>query len=477
MRVAVDPGADPGDYASALMIVARDGDAAARGMALEVLGAAPARRWVAVDEALRRLWWRAPRWTRRLATELRHGQPDTLSIVLAGCHYNGRIREAAVGRLAGPADAAATAVLALRSCDWVPQVRQKARAVVGERPVSATLAEVAFALAARRHGAWLAERVAALLEQLPAQGIEPLLSARDRRVRRAAYRAAIATGQLGTDRLVRAAVRDHDLPVRTMCARAAVAAADRDQLRALLSARTALVRAEALRVLTSRGDLASAEAALTDRHLLVRETAQAALRRAGSDPAAHYRRLVEREAPPAAIAGLGETGGPGDAGAVARWLSHPRARGRVEAIRALRRLGAATPAELVPLLRDGSAAVSRQAVVALRRDAGAVDPAELRALLGRGNPPHVRFAGYRLSVNGDAWQRLATDLRLVDDPDDRLRATARADLAVWLLRDAATAYRGPGPDRAAELDRLIEHARPILGEGRARLLRFHAGMW
>lgn len=284
-----------------------------------------------------------------------------------------------------------------------------------------------------------------------------------------------------------AAVRDHDVLIRTMCARAAVTAAmahpaadseaDSGQLRALLASRTALVRAEALHALTVRGDRAVAEAALTDRHRLVRRTAQAALRRAGSDPAESYRRLAAQVPPePSVIAGLGETGGPDDAGIVARWLSHPRARGRVEAIRALRRLGKLGAAALVPLLRDESAAVTRQVVASLRRNIGAVDPTELRALLDQRNQPHVRFAGYRLLIAGDAWQRLAIDLRLIDDPDPRLRVSSRADLAVWLDRDAATTYRGPSRDRAAELDQLIEQARPTLGEDKTRLLRFHAGL-
>jgi hypothetical protein len=225
------------------------------------------------------------------------------------------------------------------------------------------------------------------------------------------------------------------------------------------------------------GDLAVAEAALPDRHPLVREIAQAAVRRVGSDPADRYRWLAAQVPPePSVIAGLGETGRPDDADVVARWLSHPRARGRVEAIRALRRLGVMGPAVLVPLLRDESAAVTRQAVASLRRDVGAIDPAEFWALLGKTNPSHVRFAGYRLLTGGDAWQRLATDLQLIDDPDQRLRVSSRADLGTWLDQEAATTYRGPSRDRAAELDNLIEQARPILGEDKTRLLRFHAGL-
>jgi hypothetical protein len=39
---------------------------------------------------------------------------------------------------------------------------------------------------------------------------------------------------------------------------------------------------------------------------------------------------------------------------------------------------------------------------------------------------------------GKTWQRLATNLRLVDDPDTRLSATARADVTAWLAHEAAT---------------------------------------
>jgi hypothetical protein len=139
-------------------------------------------------------------------------------------------------------------------------------------------------------------------------------------------------------------------------------------------------------------------------------------------------------------------------------------------------LGVVRPAALVPLLHDDSAAVTRQVAATLRRNVDAIDPDELRTLLGTVNPSHVRFAGYRLLTGGDAWQRLATDLELIDDTDERLRVTSRADVATWLAHEAATTYHGPSRERAAQLDRLIEQARPIVGEGRARLLRFHAGL-
>lgn len=478
-----DPDGGMAEFAIALLTVARDGDPAMREAVLDALGTAKARWWLAVDWALRQRWWSAPRWSRSIAASLAGDELDALRLVVAACHHDGRIREAAVVRLAGRAYPAAVAVLALRSSDWVAEVRQSARTVVEawpslpDGPALTTLVEMSFALGGRREGGWLARRVEEGLRGLPAQWLEPLLTARDRRVRRTAYRTAIAAGGLGQDRLMAAAVRDGDLPIRTMCAQAAVREADSAQLRRLLASRTAVVRAEALQALIVGGDVDVVESALFDRHPLVRAVAQAAVRGASSDPGVHYRRFAVREVPePGTLAGLGETGGPDDADVVARWLSHPRARGRVEAVRALRRVGVVRPGELMPLLGDESAAVTRQAVLTLRRDAGAVDLAVLEALLRRGNATHVRFAGYRLLTAGDAWQRLVVNLRLIDDPDDRLRASARADLTAWLDREAATTYHAPSNARGAELDVLIEQARLVLGERKVRLLRFHAGL-
>jgi len=87
----------------------------------------------------------------------------------------------------------------------------------------------------------------------------------------------------------------------------------------------------------------------------------------------------------------------------------------VEAIRALRRWAAIGPAELVALLRDDSATVTCQAATTLLPRAAELDPHPLLALLRPDNPPHVRLAGYRLLTAGTTWQRLATNLRLVDD--------------------------------------------------------------
>jgi hypothetical protein len=182
--------------------------------------------------------------------------------------------------------------------------------------------------------------------------LQAALAAPDWRLRRAAYAAALAAGRLELPQLLAAATHDSDLPTRVRCAEAvvtaAVAAGTVDAVRPLLASGTAAVRAEVVHALACAGDLQPAVAALGDRNPTVRVVAQAAIRRAGSDPAERYRQLVAMAPPdPSAVAGLGETGGSQDVSLVMPWLAHPLPRGRAAAVRALRRLAlpARTPSE------------------------------------------------------------------------------------------------------------------------------------
>ena len=149
----------------------------------------------------------------------------------------------------------------------------------------------------------------------------------------------------------------------------------------------------------------------------MRAVAQAAVRRAGGDPADSYRQHLRTAPVPdsGAIAGLGETGTRQDASLIRPSLAHPLPRGRAEAVRALRRLEAATPGTIGALLEDPSAAVTRQVVAALRLLAAGLDIDHLRTLLGAAQPTHVRIAAYRLLREHDVWTRLRTDLELIND--------------------------------------------------------------
>jgi HEAT repeat protein len=194
-------------------------------------------------------------------------------------------------------------------------------------------------------------------------------------------------------------------------------------------------------------------------------------------PVDRYRELVLTEPPsPAALAGLGETGDGSDVAVISQWLSHPAAGGRAQAVRALRKLGAATPERVAQMLTDDSAAVTRQVAKALIGHAREVDVDFLSELIRANHPRHVRVAAYRLLRERDVWTRLSADLRFVDDDETAVKTRARADLDAWLKRDAATTYARPEGATAEELRRLLDQGERFLNPKTVKDLRFHLGL-
>ncbi len=142
----------------------------------------------------------------------------------------------------------------------------------------------------------------------------------------------------------------------------------------------------------------------------------------------------------------------------------------------MRRLDAATIDRVGGLLTDSSAAVTRQVVEAIQKDAPKLNAEELTKLTGKERPRHVRVAAFRLLQEHGPWKRLATDLRLVDDLDPSLRTRARVDLDAWVRREAATQYSRPSGEAADELRSLIKTAEGSLSPKLAKDLRFHLGL-
>ncbi|MFI7273281.1 hypothetical protein [Streptomyces sp. NPDC049879] len=473
--------------AGLLLAADRDGDPAVLAEAERLLADADARLWTALDTAVRRAWGGAPHRSAATARRLADGVSPPVGLVLAACHPNGHVRETAVARLAASTGAPGLPVLALRAAEWVRPVRERARSALARRlaapsgDVVVAVAGVALALRERGEGRWLADRVEAVLRAGPPGVLEAALVAPDTRIRRAAYGIALDTGQLALAGALCAARYDADPVIRVRCAeaavRAAAAAGTPGLVRPLLSSGTAAVRAAAVWAQAVAGDPSPAVAALADRSPIVRAVAQAAARRHGTDPATRYRILAAAPGPaPGAVAGLGETGSAADADLLRPWLAHPLPRGRAEAVRALRRLGAADPAVLTGLLTDPSGAVVRQVTRALHPHASGVDAEHLRDLLASTRPGHVRTAAYRLLRERDTATRLLTDLGLLTDPLPALRARARNDVREWLAHDAATAYAAPPPAVAAALAARLPDAEAVFGPDVTRLLRFHLGI-
>jgi hypothetical protein len=112
--------------------------------------------WLCVDELARRTSWRltpidfVADWRPFLATDA-----SVAGVVAASMCRDGRIREAAVQVLSGLRDPVASAALAVRVADWVPEVADLARAAVSVRtgPVeAAVIVPVCLALGKRFRG-------------------------------------------------------------------------------------------------------------------------------------------------------------------------------------------------------------------------------------------------------------------------------------------------------------------------------------
>ncbi|GAA1647318.1 hypothetical protein ACFQY4_15935 [Catellatospora bangladeshensis] len=479
-HVGGDAPGDRWDVANQLIATTRDARGEDRSRALLALATSPGSWWAALDATLRSQSWHVQDYVPGLTDLVAEGRADLLELVVAGCHHNGRLRGAAVARLRAHDHPVADVLLALRSADWADPVRDAARAAC-ERSLTPdidperllVIADLADAIRDRVRARWLRERLDDLVTRLPDPALTRLLSDARPRVRRHAYRVALAAGRLPVDRLVAAALDDPDNVIRTVCANAAFAAApDLSVARSLLAARLPLVRSEAVRLLARDGDLAVARAALADPAPVVRLVAQVAVGKAGDDPAACYRELLARAAPePGAIAGLGETGTAADAELIAPRLAHPAARGRAAAVRALVALDAVRAEQLLPLLRDPSAAVVAQAASALCGVAHEISE-PLHELLGAGHPVPVRRAAYRLLLVRDVWRGLAASLRLLATADPVLLAQARSEVDAWPRNPGPRAYRQLTPEVVAELRAAIEQARPVLGDSRAELLHW-----
>lgn len=473
----------------ALLLLSVDADPTAgevRQAGEELLVAADASMWRDLDRVVRRSWWRAPAWSDSARGRVSSGQAGLLGLVVASFHPSGYVREAAVGRrgeIEGPLSARA---LTVRSSDWVPEVRNRARAGITQHLSSTdgllAVGALAEAFGTRVHGRWLAEQFETAVARLGDDDLALLRAASDWRLRRAAYRVALTERRLDLRQLLDATQHDADLVIRTRCADAAIHAAatmgDLSPVRPLTDSGTATVRASAVAALARAGDNTAALTALRDRNPVVREVAQAVVRRAGTDPATRYRDLVRMSEPPdpGALAGLGETGNSADAELIRPALTHPLPRCRAAAVRALRRLGAADIDTMVAMLADDVPAVARQAAQALRARASNVALASLEPLVEPTAAPHTRTAAYRVLREHDAWTRLRLDLQLYDDGDENLRNRARADITAWLNREAATTYSMPPADAACLLESLITYHADALGPKQQRLLRFHLGL-
>ncbi|MEU3605099.1 hypothetical protein AB0E83_06525 [Streptomyces sp. NPDC035033] len=319
-------------------------------------------------------------------------------------------------------------------------------------------------------------------------------------VRVASLRYALAAGLLSPEDLAGVAVRHHDRRVRRLAARVLPDLPGADAaLAPLLSASDGVVRGTAVARLRAAGRADGLVPHLTDPSPWVRGLARRALRAAGGDPRARLRAVCADPAAvtPPAVSALAEERAPGDAPLLRTLTRHADGAVRARALAGLRLLGALPDAglppyaddpdprvgavvlralrddpealrgllghrharvraralvllshrhglgwdEALPHLADPAPEVVRAARHALRYAAGEAPTERLLAFTAPGEPPARRALAMELLLRRATPETLLNALRLLDDPQPEVRASARRE-AQRLLWDR-TAARGP----------------------------------
>lgn len=454
-----------------------------------------------LDEALRRTsGYRFGRTPRNDHAEVDRAafltEASPLGVALASCHPDGRMRERAVHRMRLLLTRSQPSVelvpfLVLRTADWAGPVRDRARAALAvllhEHPKSLVLsaAPLTLLIVRRERGGFARQQLmSALMFSSGTALFESLLASPDRQLRRFALRTALASRRLPLRTLVTIVRQDSDRQCRGLAAEAAVREAvwteQTDLLRQLATSVHREVRLLALTGLLRKGLASEVTPYLGDTSALVRAVARDAARRTDTDALGWYRAAIRTPAP-GTIAGLAEVDGKQAAGLLIPLLSHQRAAVRAAAVRNLRALDAVPVERTVPLLRDPSTKVIREATTALRTRLDQLPAGLPESLLADRDRAAVRRAGYRLHNEPDTLQRLRTNLGIATDADPRLARWA-ADAAAALIRQLhVSPWRSrtstvvpdfhPTADERRELLVQAEAAAPLLPHRTRQLLQ------
>ncbi|MGI4895128.1 MAG: hypothetical protein ACRYF3_08460, partial [Janthinobacterium lividum] len=336
---------------------------------------------VRLDDHARTGWpWNSPPWC-KLGVTPDDLLADGVVAALASLHPDGRVRQRAVGVLAGATHPLSTALLALRMVDHVASVRADASTALAARTSleeAAVVLPVLLVVSGRALGA---AALTHYVEHVRARsgGLRVLLGLRDhtdRRTRRWVFTTCLRADLLSVSDLLRAAQDPHDQFIRRTAVdqlAEPVRQVEWSAVRTLLSGHYADGRAAAVAVLPDEEFTdADLTGALVDRSPRVCEAARGRARRRGIDAAAVYRALLDdRDIPSAQVvaclAGLTAVDEGRGLAVVVPYLDDPVPSVRAAAVRAV--AVRAEPREVVarigPLLLDRSPQVTGAAARSL----------------------------------------------------------------------------------------------------------------
>lgn len=458
------------------------------------------------DKWRRSVWYAAPGdrgWWGLTPVELSRfetlGAAGTAVIGMASFHPNGFVREAAVAHLDLLADGRELPFLLIRLNDWVPIVADRARAAVGRR-IGAGYAHAFLAhlpillrlgIATRRHHGGVLDQVYALLRSPEGRSArDEGLGSSDTETRRVVFRLAREAERGESAELLARALDDPDTLIRLQ----AVADARRRRDAAALAPLLPRIIADPFPHVRREGLAAAAEhlpdrvdawlgAALLDRNVVVREVARFFLQRraAMTDFVAFYRDRVRGDAPArelaAAVAGVGETGGPGDVDVILPYLSHERAAVRRAAVRAIGTLDFDRHvAQIAGMLRDDAPSVSHAARDILRPRATVVGASSLLEIFRVASHIHSRLDALSVAAGLGKWESLPVLIEGTTATSERVRLLAREYLAAWIARQNRQFVR-PTPDQLTAIGRALDAYRLALGRAIADEIQAALRVW
>lgn len=445
--------------------------------------------WLRLDEVSRRYspYDDSP-WAQITTWPVTDHPVDAVVAVAASMSRDGRVREKALGWLAGMRGPAVASAVAVRIGDWVPHVAAKAVDLLpgmDDTQESAAIAAVILRLRERRRARLAAETYLADLARAPRQRLVDLTRTGERAVRIWALHVADTRGLLSPVSLTEHARTDADPLVALWCARRVLAASDVPVHLAdtLLASHRAGVRAHALAVVPDEVvDREGLARLLLDASGAVRAVARWRWARRWGNPAGIYQQALAAAEPQrprrtaAALAGLADTDIDTAAQVAAGLLRHRASCVRAVATQIIGRrvaLGHGTVEPLVALLADPSGRVARLSLHHLRERAGEV-PAAVLDEWESSDRPRSRRAALMLRQRLSRWERVRGDLKAMNDPDPDLAALARTDLLAWLRNDAGTTYDRPTDRQARDLLRNLDT--PGLNDHQRREILFAAGL-
>lgn len=403
-----------------------------------------------LDRAVREISeWRGPQIGAKNLRAVSRGFIGTLGVI--SFNASGYVREAAVRALAAFESSQALPFLLIRLNDWVPAVREQAKAAVLRyvRPSDATAIirclPLLLRLKQQRRGEHQ-EVVDALLGiLLEAENREALLDglrSSDNATRRSVFRMMADRQDDGLLAVLREGLRSDDTVVRLMAVRGLrghLAGFElQEALEPLLCDRFMPLRREALYGFVEKlpeQAVKHLNDALFDRHAPIRDLARFYLRRVGeADFSSLYRtKLVGTGSGlSVAVAGLGETGTADDALLLLPFLKHSDPRVRWAAVRAIGRLDSERyDDEMLAALSDTSARVAKAAreIVVLRRYL--LTSERLWPIFQKATVRHVRRVALSLMAELPWWESAPLLVSAAGSDDEDVHDRALTYLRRW----------------------------------------------